>query len=785
METDAGRMDHAVAVFTSGGDAPGMNAVVRSVVRCGIHHARDVFAVYEGYQGLVDGAGKIRKMEWTDVQMMIYKGGTVIGSARCKEFREREGRLAACKHLVDRGITNIICCGGDGSLTGANIFKLEWASLLEELRSSGRVTDAQAQKYANINIIGCVGSIDNDMVYDGTLTIGTDTALHRIVDAIDAVQSTASSHQRTFVLEIMGRHCGYLAWAAGVATGADYIFIPEAPSKHDDWESVLCAKLDHQRKRGARLCTVLVAEGAIDKFGKPIKTEYVRQVIIDRLGHDTRSTILGHVQRGGYASAYDRFLGSVSGALAVERLLRTKPEDASTIVGVKGYSVAFNPLVETIEATQMVAKHTEQLDFEAAIQARGKDFKRHWAIQKSINRDFAKREAVPDAGKNICIICSGAPAGGVNAAVRSANHYALNLGYAVYAAYDGFQGFLEGNIKPLAWEDVLGWAGDGGCNLRCDRSVPSDPDAMNEICKQFKLDALLVIGGFDGLKGIYHMRDEVTVPVAYVPATISNNVPGTDFSIGSDTALNAIVSAIDTCKKSADASKSRVFIIEVQGRNSGYLTVLSALASGADIAYTPEKGVTLEQMQADIEEIKSHIKKHNKRHFVVVRNEFCSPAYDLNFMETLFREEGKGCFSVRTVKLGHLCQGDYPSPLDRIRATTLAATATEHLIKCIKGEETENKKVLVGFSESKDVVRTMEEACQDADWTRRVPASEPWAWLLNLQQCLSGFMDQVDDNQEYDATAGKLVTNVLLNGAPTTIKKVLLQPEEQDQGTQA
>jgi len=774
-------MDHAVAVFTSGGDAPGMNAVVRSVVRSGIHHGRDVYAVYEGYQGLVDGKGKIRKMEWSDVQMMIYKGGTVIGSARCMEFRERDGRLRACQHLVEHGITNIICCGGDGSLTGANIFKLEWPSLLEELHKNGRVTDAQAEKYANINIIGCVGSIDNDMVYDGTLTIGTDTALHRIVDAIDAVQSTASSHQRTFVLEIMGRHCGYLAWAAGVATGADYIFIPEAPSKHDDWESALCAKLDHQRKRGARLCTVLVAEGAIDKHGKPIKTEYVRQVIIDRLGHDTRSTILGHVQRGGYASAYDRFLGSVSGAFAVERLLRTKPEDASTIVGVKGFSVTFNPLVETIEATQQVAKYTAKLDFESAIRARGNNFQRYWNIQKSINRDVAKREAIPDAGKTICIICTGAPAGGMNAAVRSANHFALNLGYAVFAASDGFQGFMDGHIKPLSWTDVIGWAGDGGTNLRTDRSTPTDAAAINKVCEDFKIDALLVIGGFDGLMGIHDLRNNINVPVAYVPATISNNVPGTDFSIGSDTALNAIVSAIDTCKKSADSSKSRVFIIEVQGRYSGYLTVLSALAAGADIAYVPEMDVTLQQMQADIARIKEQIATHNKRHFVVVRNEFCSPSYDLNFMEVLFREEGKGSFSVRTVKLGHLCQGDYPSPLDRIRATTLAADATDHLIKCIKGQATEDlTKVVVGLCHSHTVIQPMAKACAGADWKRRVPADRPWAWLLGLQQCLSGFITREDKQTEYNETAGVISNNILLNGVPTVCKKEILDSSSVD-----
>jgi 6-phosphofructokinase 1 len=334
---------------------------------------------------MVDGGDNIKKLSWEDVGLIIHRvwnlglglgvgvgvggrrvagsaslasslqGGTVIGSARCLQFRERPGRLTAAKNLIERNITNLICSGGDGSLTGANLFRLEWSSLVDELLSTGQITKDQADRCSYLNLVGNVGSIDNDMVYDGELTIGTDTALHRIVEAIDATVSTASSHQRTFVMEVMGRHCGYLAWAAGVACGADWVLIPEAPPEQDDWEGIMCAKLEKRRKRGQRLNIVIVAEGAIDKNGKAITTDYVRQVIVDRLKHDTRATILGHVQRGGQTSAYDRILGTISGAAAVEKVLRAKQGDPATIVGLKGYDIVFAPLVETVKNVCMPA----------------------------------------------------------------------------------------------------------------------------------------------------------------------------------------------------------------------------------------------------------------------------------------------------------------------------------------------------------------------------------------------------------------------------------------------
>ncbi len=200
----------AIGVLTSGGDAPGMNAALRAVVRTALGRGVAVYAIAEGYQGMVDGGGCIRSMTWASVGGIMQLGGTVIGTARCAAFHTRPGRLQAAKNLLERGIDRLVVIGGDGSLTGADRFRQEWPALLAELVASGAVERSVAERHAHLAIVGLVGSIDND--FAGTdMTIGADSALHRITAALDQISSTAASHQRTFVVEVMGRNCGYLA----------------------------------------------------------------------------------------------------------------------------------------------------------------------------------------------------------------------------------------------------------------------------------------------------------------------------------------------------------------------------------------------------------------------------------------------------------------------------------------------------------------------------------------------------------------------------------------------
>jgi 6-phosphofructokinase 1 len=204
-----------VGVLTSGGDASGMNAAVRAIVRTGLDRGLEIWGIYEGYRGLIEGGDKIRPLSWNAVGGIIQRGGTIIGSARSEPFRSREGRLKAARNLVAAGIDSLIVIGGDGSLTGAEVFRQEWPEHLAAIRAEGQ--QGSALPGNQLTVVGLVGSIDNDFL--GTdMTIGADTALHRITEAIDAICSTASSHQRTFIVEVMGRHCGYLALMGAIAS---------------------------------------------------------------------------------------------------------------------------------------------------------------------------------------------------------------------------------------------------------------------------------------------------------------------------------------------------------------------------------------------------------------------------------------------------------------------------------------------------------------------------------------------------------------------------------------
>src|SRR5512138_479251 len=366
-------MTKRIGILTSGGDAQGMNAAVRAVVRTALDRGAEVYAVYEGYMGLVDGGQRIRKMDWDSVGGILHQGGTIIGTARCDEFRTREGRRQAALNLMKYGIDGLIVIGGDGSLTGADIFRREWSTLLSELVQTGEISAETAAEHPNFVIVGMVGSIDND--FSGTeMTIGADSALHRITDAVDAITSTAASHQRTFIVKVMGRHCGYLALYGALATGADWVLIPEAPPDVDNWQEVMVDRLKAGRKAGRRDHIVIMAEGAQDRYGNYIGSTDVQRVLEAALGEEVRTTVLGHVQRGGRPSAYDRNLATLLGYEAVITVLSAKPEDEPILVGTKANRIIRLPLMECVEKTRQVAEAIKARDYEKAMSLRSSSF---------------------------------------------------------------------------------------------------------------------------------------------------------------------------------------------------------------------------------------------------------------------------------------------------------------------------------------------------------------------------------------------------------------------------
>lgn len=245
-----------------------------------------------------------------------------------------------------QGIDAIVICGGDGSLTGADKFRGEWPGLLDELVEKKELTPEQVKPHRHLNIVGLVGSIDNDLSMTDA-TIGCYSSLGRICDMIDCVDTTAESHQRAFVIEVMGRHCGWLALMAGIACGADFVFLPEKPPTQN-WEDDMCGLVSAHRKRGKRKTLVIVAEGAHDMDLNKISANQVKDVLTSRLKLDTRVTTLGHVQRGGYPCAYDRMLSTLQGAEAVLAVLEATPETPSPVICVVENKIVRRPLLEAV-----------------------------------------------------------------------------------------------------------------------------------------------------------------------------------------------------------------------------------------------------------------------------------------------------------------------------------------------------------------------------------------------------------------------------------------------------
>jgi 6-phosphofructokinase 1 len=307
-----------IGVLTSGGDSPGMNAAVRAVVRTGLYHGLEMYGVVRGYAGMVDD--DIFKMESRSVANIIQRGGTILKTARCKEFFEYEGRKKAYENLKKRGINGLVVIGGDGSFNGALKFSQEF----------------------DIPCIGLPGTIDKDIA--GTdFTIGFDTAVNTAVEAIDKIRDTADAHDRLFIIEVMGRDAGYIALHSGIATGAEHILIPE---KKTDIELVI-KSLQEKEKRRKLVNLIVVAEG--DEFGG---AEEVAKHVKGKLPHiDTRVCILGHIQRGGSPSCLDRVIASRMGYHAVECLMTGRN---NVMVGIQNNKMHYTPLENAVKAKQKI-----------------------------------------------------------------------------------------------------------------------------------------------------------------------------------------------------------------------------------------------------------------------------------------------------------------------------------------------------------------------------------------------------------------------------------------------
>jgi 6-phosphofructokinase 1 len=663
-----------------------MNAAVRAVVRTALNRGVEVSAIFEGYQGLVDGGDRIQRMSWGSVGGILFRGGTVIGTARCSDFRTAAGRRQAVLNLLGHDIGGLVIIGGDGSLTGASLLHREWPRLTAELVQQGQAAAEVTARHPNLAIVGLVGSIDND-VFGSDMTIGADSALHRITAAVDAISSTADSHQRTFVVEVMGRKCGYLALMGALASGADWVLIPESPPDLDNWEDKMCQVLKMGRDAGRRDSIVIVAEGAQDRHGKPLTSAYVKQVLEEQLKEEVRVTILGHVQRGGSPSAFDRNVSTLMGHAAVDEILSSTAKNEPVLVGIRGNRIVRSPLLDCVSQTQAVSKALAVNDYQRALELRGSKFQQAFRTLRTLVRAFPHQPEPGQKQLRLAVLHGGGPAPGMNTAVRAAARVGVDQGHTIVGVSHGFEGLIEGghNLRELHWMDVNGWATMGGAELGTNRKIPTDSElyAIARNLEEQKIEGLLMIGGWAGYRATHqlysqrHIFPAFNIPLVCLPASINNNLPGSELSIGADTALNSIVGAVDRIKQSAVASR-RCFVVEVMGRYCGYLALMSGLATGAERVYLNEEGVTLRDLEEDLNRMVAGFRQ-GKRLALMIRNEQANLLYSTSFMCALFEEEGRDLFDVRQAILGHIQQGGDPSPFDRIQATQLAARCIDFL----------------------------------------------------------------------------------------------------------
>ena len=311
---------NSIGILTSGGDAPGMNAAIRAVTRSAIYNGLKVFGIYRGYKGLV--TGEIQEFQSQNVSNIIQMGGTILKTARCKEFRTAEGRALAYENMKKFGIDALVVIGGDGSLTGARILAQEF----------------------DIPCIGLPGTIDNDL-YGTDTTIGYDTALNTILDAVDKIRDTATSHERLFFVEVMGRDAGFLALNGAIAAGAEAAIIPEFSTEVDQLEQFI----EHGFKKSKSSSIVLVAEseltGGAMHYAERVKNEYPQ--------YDVRVTILGHLQRGGRPTAHDRIIASRMGVASIQALLEGQ---RNVMIGIENDKIVYVPFAKAIKNDKPIDK---------------------------------------------------------------------------------------------------------------------------------------------------------------------------------------------------------------------------------------------------------------------------------------------------------------------------------------------------------------------------------------------------------------------------------------------
>jgi 6-phosphofructokinase 1 len=492
----------------------------------------------------------------------------------------------------------------------------------------------------------------------------------------------------------------------------------------------------------------------------------VETFLTEDLGIESRTSNPGHSQRGGPPVAYDRLISTLQGVEAVKAVLEATPDSETNYIAIVENKIVRKPLMKAVQDTKDAAKAIAEKKFDLAMSLRDSEFEEQYkSFHITTNVIVPEDEKLPIKDRmRIGLINVGAPAGGVNAALRAATAYCLRQGHTPIAIYNGFTGFVRhhadkplGSVRELEWAEVDEWAANGGSQIGTNRHLPDDSDVgmenVADLFEKYKFDALIIVGGFEAFVALSQLRKardkfpSLCIPLVLLPAGISNNIPGTEWSIGSDTALNNLVAYCDTINQSASSSRRRVFVVETQGGRCGYLATIGGLAVGAMAVYTPEEGMHLDMLFSDIKHLTHYFgKEHGESRGgrIVLINEKASNVYNAEMISHIIEDEARGRFSSRFATPGHFQQGNRPSGLDRCRAVRLA-------IKCIErleayGHCAHNKvkadpvsASVIGIQGSGVVftpVQTLEE--EDTNWKDRCSKSIPWMAHKEVVDSLGG-----------------------------------------------
>ena len=582
-----------IAVLTSGGDAPGMNAAVRGVVRAALNKGWEVYGIKDAYPGLVEGGENILPLDWVDVSWNFREGGTFLGSARYPELKgdtvkSRELKKRALLNLKRLKIAGLVVIGGDGSLTGG----YEFFNLLRQDKHL-----SQELKGMNLSMVGIPGSIDNDIAYTD-MSIGVDTTLNTIVECIDKLRDTATSHKRVIIVEVMGRRRGYLAVMSGLATGADRVFIREEKINQNELNKMLRV-LRESFAHGQKAGIIIRSEGA------SFSTNYIKETVDLLLEpkREVRETVLGHLQRGGSPTAFERILATRMGVKAVQLLeeMHLKPQ----MVGLSENEIKPSPLAESLEKIKAPA-------FQEKLSAN---------TQKAFH--LSRKLEDPPKGKSrgiqIAIVTDGNNVSGMNMAIRSVARLAINEGIGVKGIKGGFSGLVQGyeSIVNLAWSmlEMKSILRRAGTLLGVSRhGLITDGKDFLTIRKQvehLKLDGIISIGNNKTYQCAHQLSQAIQLPVVGIPAALNCNLPGTDWVIGMDSTLNDLLKGIDRAVDAAHVQR-RIFIIHLKGDHCRCLAKSAALAGGVeqliiDEGKAEDRNAFQEKTRKKVEEVKKII----------------------------------------------------------------------------------------------------------------------------------------------------------------------------------